>query len=83
LAADRVAVGHFVGDIVVDAGAAQARRGDGGVIERHLQALDTLGADHVALYAALTRRALALAAERGHPPADVLDALAARLPGAQ
>ncbi|MGC0056973.1 DUF2520 domain-containing protein, partial [Ralstonia pseudosolanacearum] len=58
-------------------------RGDGGVIERHLQALDTLGADHVALYAALTRRALALAAERGHPPADVLDALAARLPGAQ
>ncbi|CAH0441525.1 Rossmann-like and DUF2520 domain-containing protein [Ralstonia pseudosolanacearum] len=58
-------------------------RGDGGVIERHLQALDTLGADHVALYAALTRRALALAAERGHPPADVLDTLAARLPGAQ
>ncbi|MDN3367678.1 Rossmann-like and DUF2520 domain-containing protein [Ralstonia pseudosolanacearum] len=58
-------------------------RGDGGVIERHLQALDTLGADHVALYAALTRRALALAAERGHPPADVLDALAARLPRAQ
>ncbi|WP_275761282.1 Rossmann-like and DUF2520 domain-containing protein [Ralstonia pseudosolanacearum] len=58
-------------------------RGDGGVIERHLQALDTLGADHVALYAALTRRALALAAERGHPPADVLDALAAHLPGAQ
>ncbi|WP_247537092.1 Rossmann-like and DUF2520 domain-containing protein [Ralstonia pseudosolanacearum] len=58
-------------------------RGDGGVIERHLQALDTLGADHVALYAALTRRALALAAERGHPPADVLDALGARLPGAQ
>lgn len=58
-------------------------RGDGGVIERHLQALDTLGADHVALYAALTRRALALAAERGHPPTDVLDTLAARLPGAQ
>ncbi|MHA6907486.1 Rossmann-like and DUF2520 domain-containing protein [Ralstonia pseudosolanacearum] len=58
-------------------------RGDGGVIERHLQALDTLGADHAALYAALTRRALALAAERGHPPADVLDTLAARLPGAQ
>ncbi|MHA6882408.1 Rossmann-like and DUF2520 domain-containing protein [Ralstonia pseudosolanacearum] len=58
-------------------------RGDGGVIERHLQALDTLGADHVALYAALTRRALALAAERGHPPADVLNTLAARLPGAQ
>ncbi|CEJ17103.1 probable nadp oxidoreductase, coenzyme f420-dependent; (partial sequence nterminus) protein [Ralstonia solanacearum IPO1609] len=55
-------------------------RGDGGVIDRHLRALDALGADHVALYAALTRRALALAAERGHPPADILATLAARLP---
>ncbi len=58
-------------------------RGDGGVIDRHLRALGTLGADHVALYAALTRRALALAAERGQPPADILEALAARLPEAQ
>lgn len=58
-------------------------RGDGGVIDRHLQALDALGADHAALYAALTRRALALAAERGNPPAAVLEDLAARLPGTQ
>lgn len=42
-----------------------------------------LGADHAALYAALTRRALALAAERGNPPAAVLEDLAARLPGTQ
>lgn len=58
-------------------------RGDGGVIDRHLRALGMLGADHVALYAALTRRALALAAERGQPPTDILEALAARLPEAQ
>ena len=58
-------------------------RGDGGVIDRHVQALDALGADHAALYAALTRRALALAAERGNPPAAVLEDLAARLPGTQ
>ncbi|WP_296224603.1 Rossmann-like and DUF2520 domain-containing protein [Ralstonia sp. UBA689] len=54
-------------------------RGDGGVIERHLHALETLGADHAALYTALTRRALELAAERGAPSADVLADLAARL----
>lgn len=54
-------------------------RGDGGVIDKHLHALDTLGADHAALYTALTRRALALAAERGAPPADVLASLARRL----
>lgn len=54
-------------------------RGDGGVIDKHLQALDGLGADHATLYAALTRRALALAAERGAPSADVLSELAARL----
>ncbi|CAJ0716366.1 hypothetical protein LMG6871_01767 [Ralstonia edaphis] len=54
-------------------------RGDGGVIDKHLQALDALGADHAALYTALTRRALALAAERGAPSADVLSDLAARL----
>ncbi|CAJ0867639.1 Rossmann-like and DUF2520 domain-containing protein [Ralstonia flatus] len=54
-------------------------RGDGGVIDKHLQALDALGADHATLYAALTRRALALAAERGAPSADVLSELAARL----
>lgn len=54
-------------------------RGDGGVIDKHLHALDTLGADHAALYSALTRRALALAAERGAPSADVLAELAARV----
>jgi predicted short-subunit dehydrogenase-like oxidoreductase (DUF2520 family) len=54
-------------------------RGDGGVIDKHLQALDALGADHAALYTALTRRALALASERGAPSADVLTNLAARL----
>ncbi len=54
-------------------------RGDGGVIDRHLHALGTLGADHAALYTALTQRALALAAERGAPSADVLADLAARL----
>ncbi|CAJ0704725.1 hypothetical protein LMG19089_03666 [Ralstonia edaphis] len=54
-------------------------RGDGGVIDKHLQALDALGADHAALYTALTRRALALAAERGAPSAEVLSELAARL----
>ncbi len=54
-------------------------RGDGGVIDKHLQALDALGTDHATLYAALTRRALALAAERGAPSADVLSELAARL----
>ena len=54
-------------------------RGDGGVIDKHLQALDALGADHAALYTALTRRALALAAERGAPSADVLSDLAAGL----
>ncbi|PLC42077.1 DUF2520 domain-containing protein [Ralstonia pickettii] len=54
-------------------------RGDGGVIDKHLQALDALGVDHAALYTALTRRALALAAERGAPSADVLSELAARL----
>ena len=54
-------------------------RGDGGVIDKHLSALDTLGADHAALYTALTRRALALAAERGTPSADVLADLTQRI----
>lgn len=54
-------------------------RGDGGVIDKHLSALNTLGADHAALYTALTRRALALAAERGTPSADVLADLTLRI----
>ncbi|CAJ0784156.1 hypothetical protein LMG7141_01478 [Ralstonia condita] len=54
-------------------------RGDGGVIDRHLQALEALGGDHATLYTALTRRALALAAERGAPSADVLADLSGRL----
>lgn len=58
-------------------------RGDGGVIDRHLQALNALGGDHATLYAALTRRALALAAERGAPAADVLADLSRRLGPAQ
>lgn len=58
-------------------------RGDGGVIAKHLQALEALGADHAALYTALTRRALALAAERGAPSADVLADLATRLSAAE
>ena len=58
-------------------------RGDGGVIDKHLQALEALGADHAALYTALTRRALALAAERGAPSADVLADLATRLSAAE
>ncbi|WP_104655910.1 Rossmann-like and DUF2520 domain-containing protein [Ralstonia insidiosa] len=58
-------------------------RGDGGVIDKHLQALDALGADHATLYTALTRRALALATERGAPSADVLADLAKRIDRAQ
>ncbi len=58
-------------------------RGDGSVIDKHLHALNALGGDHAALYAALTRRALALAAERGAPSADVLADLSKRLDAAQ
>ena len=58
-------------------------RGDGSVIDKHVHALNALGGDHAALYAALTRRALALAAERGAPSAEVLTDLSKRLGAAQ
>jgi predicted short-subunit dehydrogenase-like oxidoreductase (DUF2520 family) len=50
-------------------------RGDAGVLERQLAAFETLGEDHAALYALLTRRCLALARRRTPPPAS-LDAMA-------
>ena len=65
---------------VRSAGLAQAlagpfARGDAGVVERHLSALDALGADHAALYRQLALRALALARAQGRLSNDALAAL--------
>ncbi|HEX7684238.1 MAG TPA: DUF2520 domain-containing protein [Trinickia sp.] len=46
-------------------------RGDAAVLERQLSAFESLGADHAALYALLTRRALSLARSRPQPPASI------------
>jgi predicted short-subunit dehydrogenase-like oxidoreductase (DUF2520 family) len=49
-------------------------RGDLGIVARQLDLLEARGADHAALYALLTRRAVALARRRANPP-PALDAL--------
>jgi predicted short-subunit dehydrogenase-like oxidoreductase (DUF2520 family) len=51
-------------------------RGDTGVVDKQLALFETLGGDHAALYALLTRRAVALARQRAQPPAT-LDAIGA------
>ncbi|TKC91684.1 DUF2520 domain-containing protein [Trinickia terrae] len=51
-------------------------RGDAGVVEKQLALFETMGGDHAALYALLTRRAVALARQRAKPPAS-LDAIEA------
>jgi predicted short-subunit dehydrogenase-like oxidoreductase (DUF2520 family) len=43
-------------------------RGDAGIVARQLALLEARGGDHAALYALLTRRAVALAAQRATPP---------------
>lgn len=50
-------------------------RGDTGVVTRQLALLEAAGGDHAALYALLTRRAVALARQRAVPPGglDQLD----------
>jgi predicted short-subunit dehydrogenase-like oxidoreductase (DUF2520 family) len=65
-------------------------RGDSSVLERQLAAFETLGEDHAALYALLTRRCVSLARRRTSPPASIdamTDAvqasLARSLPGVQ
>ncbi|MBV8626975.1 MAG: DUF2520 domain-containing protein, partial [Paraburkholderia sp.] len=51
-------------------------RGDTGVVEKQLALLEGFGDDHAALYALMTRRAVALARRRAVPPAtiDAIDA---------
>ncbi|WP_179404387.1 Rossmann-like and DUF2520 domain-containing protein [Burkholderia guangdongensis] len=44
-------------------------RGDAGIVARQLALLESRGGDHAALYALLTRRAVALAGRRAAPPA--------------
>ncbi|GLU30408.1 DUF2520 domain-containing protein [Trinickia caryophylli] len=51
-------------------------RGDAGLLEKQLARFEALGGDHAALYALLTRRAIALARSREAPPAT-LEAMAA------
>ncbi|MGF6759510.1 Rossmann-like and DUF2520 domain-containing protein [Paraburkholderia sp. GAS42] len=46
-------------------------RGDTGVVEKQLALLEGLGGDHAALYALMTRRAVALARRRPTPPAAI------------
>lgn len=46
-------------------------RGDTGVVEKQLALLEGLGGDHAALYALMTRRAVALARRRPVPPATI------------
>ena len=51
-------------------------RGDAGIVIKQLALLQDLGGDHAALYALLTRRAVALAKRRvSPPPAQALDAM--------
>jgi predicted short-subunit dehydrogenase-like oxidoreductase (DUF2520 family) len=62
---------------LVDALSGPVSRGDAATLERQLAAFEALGGDHAALYALLTRRAVALARRRAHPPPsiDSIDAL--------
>jgi predicted short-subunit dehydrogenase-like oxidoreductase (DUF2520 family) len=46
-------------------------RGDTGVVAKQLELLEDLGGDHAALYGLLSRRAVALAERRTHPPAAI------------
>lgn len=46
-------------------------RGDTGIVERQLALLEARGGDHATLYALMTRRAVALAAQRTAPPATL------------
>jgi hypothetical protein len=46
-------------------------RGDTGIVERQLALLEAHGGDHATLYALMTRRAVALAAQRTAPPATL------------
>lgn len=52
-------------------------RGDAATLGRQLATFEALGGDHAALYALLTRRAVALARRRANPPPsiDAIDAL--------
>jgi predicted short-subunit dehydrogenase-like oxidoreductase (DUF2520 family) len=50
-------------------------RGDDRIVARHLEALDSLGSDHAAFYAALTQRAVALARRRGNADPETDQAL--------
>jgi predicted short-subunit dehydrogenase-like oxidoreductase (DUF2520 family) len=51
-------------------------RGDAGIVIEQLALLQELGGDHAALYALLSRRAVALAKRRASPPpAEALDAM--------
>ena len=53
-------------------------RGDVAVVQKQLETFGALGGDHAALYALLTRRAVALARRRANPPPG-LDAIDAAL----
>jgi predicted short-subunit dehydrogenase-like oxidoreductase (DUF2520 family) len=51
-------------------------RGDAGIVVKQLALLQNLGGDHAALYALMSRRAVALAKRRvSPPPAETLDAM--------
>ncbi|WP_133647716.1 Rossmann-like and DUF2520 domain-containing protein [Paraburkholderia flava] len=50
-------------------------RGDTGVIQKQLALMETLGGDHAALYALMSRRGVELARRRPSPPAGI-DAIA-------
>jgi predicted short-subunit dehydrogenase-like oxidoreductase (DUF2520 family) len=52
-------------------------RGDAGVVQRHLAALDGLGGEHADFYRDMTRRQLLLARESGRLDETTLAALAA------
>lgn len=56
---------------LADALAGPVSRGDTGIVERQLALLEARGGDHAALYALMTRRAVALAAKRAAPPASL------------
>ncbi|MGH8781334.1 Rossmann-like and DUF2520 domain-containing protein [Paraburkholderia sp.] len=46
-------------------------RGDTGVVQKQLTLLETLGGDHAALYALMSRRGIELARRRPSPPAGI------------
>lgn len=61
---------------LADALAGPVSRGDAALLDRQLATFEALDGDHAALYALLTRRAVALARRRAKPPAT-LDAIEA------